>query len=224
MRIVLPILAVSVGSQPASAESFRIDEAASDVYVQIAPDPGTLLSGLSHEHVIVARRLEGEVRWNPERPEDCWVEVEVPVSGLEVDPEAKRKSLGFDKELSDDNRKKVDRNMRAKNQMWAERYPTVRFRAARCRAEGDETIRVDGALTIRGVSKNVSLPVKVSFDERGLRAQVDFRRVHADFGFSPYSNLLGALKNDDALRFHVDIRATRTSTQAETTPSPSDRE
>jgi len=212
MRTVLLLVAMGLGAPPDELRTYAIDAGASDVYVQIAPDRGTLLSGLSHEHVIVARALRGKVEWREDRPDACWVDIEVPVSGLEVDPEPKRRALGFDKPLSDGDRAKVEKNMRAKNQLWADEYALIRFRGTRCERKDASTIEVRGALTVRGVSADVVLPVRVDFEEDGLRARVDFTRVHADFGFEPYSNLLGALKNDDALRFHVDLRATRTST------------
>lgn len=189
------------------AARYRVVAETSDVYVHLKPDSSTLLSGLSHEHVIVAGDISGEVRWNPSTPADCWVDVQVPVSGLVVDPPKKREALGFDKELSDGDRKKVEKNMRAKNQLWADEYDTIRFRAAQCSPLEDDVIEVKGSLTVRGVSANVSLPVKVTFEEGGLRARVEFSKVHADFGFEPYSNMLGALKNDERIDFHVDIRA-----------------
>jgi polyisoprenoid-binding protein YceI len=213
MRSLLPILLVSVGAPDGGAANgaatYRVVPDASDVYVHLRPDSSTLLSGMSHEHAIVARRFSGEIRWNPASPEDCWVEVEVPIDGLEVDPPEKREALGFDKGLSEGDRKKVEKNMRAKDQLWAEKYDSIRFRAAGCSALEEGVIEIRGALTVRGVSANVELPVNVEFDDDGLRARVEFSKLHADFGFNPYSNLLGALKNDERIDFHVDVRADR---------------
>lgn len=213
MRSLLPILLMSAGAPSGDgaegATTYRVVPDASDVYVHLRPDSGTLLSGMSHEHVIVARRFSGEIRWNPSAPEDCWVDVEVPVDGLVVDPTEKREALGFDKDLSDGDRKKVEKNMRAKNQLWVEKFGAIRFRAAKCSGLEDGVIEIRGAITIRGVSANVTLPVKVDFEDEGLRARVEFAKVHADFGFSPYSNFLGALKNDERIDFHVDVRAER---------------
>ena len=202
------------------AATYRVVPEASDVYVHLRPESGTLLSGLSHEHAIVARRFSGEIRWTPASPADCWVDIEVPIDGLVVDPPEKREALGFDKGLSEGDRKKVEKNMRAKNQLWADKYGSIRFRAVECSALEDGVIEVRGALTVRGVSANVALPVQVEFDGDGLRARVEFSKVHADFGFSPYSNFLGALKNDERIDFHVDVRAKRVGTNA---LNPADR-
>ncbi len=188
------------------AGQFTVDPARSDVYVQLKPDEGTLLSGLSHEHVIVAERFDGEVRYGPE---GCRVDVRVPVSGLVVDPPAKRKALGFEKDLSEKDIKKIDRNMRAKDQLWTDRYGEIRYQAERCRELEPGVLEISGKLTLRGVTLALSLPVKVDATADGLRARVDFERTHGDFGFSPYKAFLGTLKNADSLKFHVDIHARR---------------
>lgn len=187
--------------------TFEVVAQESDVYVTLRPAK-TVLSGLSHEHVIVADRLEGTVQ-----VEDgtCRIDVSTQVLDLKVDPPEKRKALGFDKDLSEGDRKSVAKNMRAKNQLFADRFPSIRFVATDCKAVDEGRIFVHGTLTIRGMGAQVYLPMRVEEDDEGLRARVDFTQSHADFGFSPYSAALGALKNDDALRFHVDVRARRVS-------------
>jgi polyisoprenoid-binding protein YceI len=216
MRFVLPVLLMATGPlSGGSAADFSIDAASSDVYVQLRPADGPILNGLSHHHVIVARRIEGDIHWDPQAPDACRVRVDVPIAGLDVDPERKRAALGFEKSMSDGDRKKTAKNMKAKDQLWADRHPVIEFRSARCEADGEGIVRVDGKLSIRGVGKSLSLPVKIEPDAKGLRARVDFEQVHGDFGFEPYSALFGALKNEDSLRFHVDIRAVRTSTTSD---------
>jgi len=180
----------------------------SEVYVVVKKDRGTLLSGLSHDHVIVAEEFTGFVEWDPNQPSNCKVEITVPVRALVVDPDEKREALGFGKELDEGGKQKVRKNMLAKSQLFARSFPEIRFEAKRCAAQAGGGVAVTGALTIRGVSVEMSLPMQVEFQEDRLRAKVDFTRSH-EFGFDPYSNALGALKNDDPLRFHVDIVATR---------------
>lgn len=201
--------------EESTMERYEIDAEASDVYVHLRPAPGTLLSGLSHEHVIVARQISGRVEWDPNRPEACWVEVDVPVAGLDVDPPAKREEMAFDKDLSDGDRKKVDRNMRAKGQLWAEEHPSIRFRGTRCEVLEDGVLQLEGSLTIRGVSNSLSLPIRVDRDDDGLRARVEFDQTHRAYGFEPYSALLGSLKNDETISFHVDLRARRVKAPAD---------
>jgi len=203
-----PVMTSTQADADARAGRYLVSPKDSEVYVVVKKDRGTLLSGLSHDHVIVAEKFTGFIEWNPDEPSACQVEITVPVRSLVVDPDDKREALGFGKELDEGGKQKVRDNMLAKSQLFARSFPEIRFKASRCAAQAGGGVAMTGALTIRGVSVEMSLPMQVEFGEDQLRAQVEFTRSH-EFGFDPYSNALGALKNDDPLRFHVDIVARR---------------
>ncbi|MEM1023607.1 MAG: YceI family protein [Myxococcota bacterium] len=201
-------LAVMTSTQTSAAGRYLVSPKESEVYVVVKKDRSTLLAGLSHDHVIVAQSFAGFVEWDPGEPSACRVEIVVPVRSLVVDPDGKRESLGFEKELGESGKQKVRDNMLAKSQLFARSFPEIRFEAQQCTVAAEGKIALEGALTIRGVRVKMNLPMKVDFDQDRLRARVDFTRGH-EFGFDPYSNALGALKNDEPLRFHVDIVAIR---------------
>ncbi len=62
-----------------------------------------------------------------------------------------------------------------------------------------------GKLTMRGTSKTVTANMTVNADGSKLSAKGSFTASHADFGFSPFSAILGTLKNDEALSFSIDV-------------------
>ena len=167
------------------AGTYRVEASQSDLYVVVRKARGRLLSGLSHDHVIVAESFSGEVRWAHESPDACSVRIEVPVESLVVDPEAKRRELEFERSLDEGDKKAIRKNMLAKGQLWAERHSAVTFEGTDCAAREGGVVVVRGALTIRGVSLDLSLPLEVTFEDESLRARTDFRRVHRDFGFEP---------------------------------------
>jgi polyisoprenoid-binding protein YceI len=204
--VIGAFLTVMLTQTSVGPTTYRMVPEQSDVYVQLRPAK-TLLSGLSHRHVIVARTFDGTVTYGP--PEDCRISVTVPVSELEVDPEEKRAELGFDKKLSEGDKRDIRRNMLKPDQLWGDRHPMIRFESDSCTDYGEGRVLVRGKMTIRGVGKQLDLPLRVRFDDQGLWAEVAFTQVHEDFGFEPYSAALGALKNDRPIRFNVRIRAER---------------
>lgn len=188
----------------AQAASLSVDGEASRAWVTVDP-ADTVLSGLSHRHVVVADRLEGNVRFD-EDAGTCSVQVQTSVTDLRVDPTEKRKELGFEKKLSDADRKSVRKNMLAQGQLWAQRFPRIRFSADSCEWLGEGRVFVKGRLKIRGVSTRLYLPVRLEPVEEGIRVRTEFIKRHEDFGFEPYKAALGALKNGEVLSFEVDIR------------------
>ncbi len=88
--------------------------------------------------------------------------------------------------ISTDNDKR-DGHLRSADFFDAEKYPEITFQSKKVEKEGDE-IRVSGALTIRGVSKDVTFPVTIAGpikDPRGnsrLGVEASLKINRMDFG------------------------------------------
>ena len=133
------------------------------------------------------------------------MEISLPVAKLDPDAPAMRKAVGYDTELSDSQRATVKKNLLAKDQLDGDRYPDITFRSTSCSATTG-SVKVTGSLSMHGVSKTVSTTMKVSLDQ-GFAADGTFKAKGSDFGFEPYTAMLGALKNLDQMVFTVKLRA-----------------
>lgn len=209
---VLAGIAADVSTSTSSTrvgQTFALLDEPGALTVLIRPDG--FLGSLSHQHVIEARGYRGEVFYDPTHHKPCHVEVEVPVSGLVVDRPELRKEVGFEKGISEDQRKTVRENMLKPDQLFVDRHTSIRFRSTGCRPlEGRPGIYVlTGDLEIRGVAQTIQIGVKVRLTEGLLHASSDFTEVHENFGFKPYSGLLGTIKNDRRIQFRVRARARR---------------
>ncbi len=200
-----PVPAEAPAASKSAAAEYTLDPSRSALYVQVYKDADTLASSLSHDHVVSATGWRGTVRWDPAAPTACKVDITVPVTGLRADDEATRKRVGYDVMLDEGQRADVTTHMLDDGQLDAQKFPEIRFASTGCEAAGDG-VKVSGTLTVHGVSKPVASTMKITGDGQSLTASGTFSAKATDFGFEPYSALLGALKNKNEMKFTVDVR------------------
>jgi polyisoprenoid-binding protein YceI len=200
--VVLVVLAASA----ASSETFRVDPRRSHLAVRTHRDG--IGSGLAHDHVVEATDVTGQVEYDPGRPEASSITVEARSASLSVDDPAARRRLGVEGDLSESQRADVAKAMRGPDQLDVARHPTIRFTSTRAVPEGDGRLRVTGALTLRGVTREVNFPATVAVEGGALRGRATLTFLQSSFGYRPYSALLGAIRNKDEVSLHVDLVAT----------------
>lgn len=201
--------APAVETPATGPRSYTLNPATSLVYVQVFKDPDTLASGLSHDHVIKATGFSGTVTWDAADPSTCKVDVTVPVKGLVVDLPEMRKKVGYDSELSESQRADVTKNMLSKEQLDGNTYPNITFKGTKCAASGG-SVNVSGTINIRGKDKAITVPMKISTVDKSLSASGTFKVNATDFGFEPYTALLGQLKNKNEMSFTLDFKGAGT--------------
>ncbi len=176
--------------------------------MELRPDQG-FLSNLAHRHVIRAAGWGGTVSYDAGVPASCSVGIEVPVERLAVDEPELRERLAYGQPVSESDRASIRRSMLGPDQLDGARFPGIRFASVGCRQLPDRRIEVSGDLEIRGRKKRIAVPLAARLVDDRLRAEGSFTVTHADFGFSPYSALLGAIRNDEALRFTLNLVGSR---------------
>jgi polyisoprenoid-binding protein YceI len=199
-------------STPSGPRTYALDPAKSSLYVQVYKDPNTIGQGLSHDHVVAATGWSGSVVWDRAHTEGCAVRVTVPVQGLVNDALGLRKRVGYDTTLTEDQRAEVKQHMLAPGQLDAGAFPTITFLATGCSGpldtDGNGAVTVTGVFTLHGIAKTIAPKMTIHLDDHSFSARGSFTVNTTDFGFEPYTALLGALKNNNALKFTVDVSGT----------------
>lgn len=185
----------------AQAIHYPIDAAQTELIALTTPTG--LFAGASHPHVIVARRVQGEVVYDPAAPEASSVALRFPADSLENDDPAQRKRFGFATELSPADRQAVAANLRAEDQLDVKRYPTASFASRRVRRLDAERLEVSGTLTLRGVPVELTLPVRVTVKDGVLRGEGRVGVTHAMFGFKPFTAALGTVRNAEEIELEL---------------------
>jgi polyisoprenoid-binding protein YceI len=181
---------------------------ASHLYVQL------FAAGMGHSHVVRATSWTGTARFDPSKLEDCSVAVELQVEGLDPDRDEMRDLIVQDR-LSQSDRDTIREHLRGADQLNLAVYKTLSFTSKACTLSsqkgegGHPVVDVKGDMTVRGVIREVMLPLEVAVDEQKLAARGVLTTTHEDFGFKPYSALGGVVQNKPELYFVLDVRGQR---------------
>lgn len=172
----------------------------------VGPQSGRLLvktarTGLGakagHDLTIEVTRWRGNVVIDAADPASSSVTVEVDVDSFEV-----RQGTGGVKPLTDADRADIKNTLRGKI-LNSGRYPAITFGSSQVSGT-EESFRVDGDLTIVGVTQ----PVTIEGQLAGGRAHGSAVIVQSRWGIRPYSAFLGALKLRDEVEVQFDIDLT----------------
>ena len=202
---VSPLLALLVAlfAAPAAAEQLAVDPARSVLVLRIWKEG--IGSVFAHDHVVRATKLEGTVRWDPAQPDASAVEVVVDADGLVMDePTIRRRfDLPLIKEVD---RRSIQRTMRGPQQLDVAKHPTITFRSRRVDGVGDGKLRIAGAFTLHGVTREVTFAATIEQRGEYLHARGSFRFRQSDFGITPYS-FGNTVRNQDEVELQVELLA-----------------
>jgi polyisoprenoid-binding protein YceI len=190
---------------PASAATFRVDPSRSSLVVQIFRDG--LAAKLGHDHVVEATTFSGSVAYDPSAPALSSVAAQIHTATLKVDDAETRRKFGLEGQPTAADVAEIEKSMKAEGQLDASRFPVITFTSTTITAEAPDRYLVTGQLTIRGVTRDVRFPASAVMEGNIFRATATLTFMQSAFGYKPYSALLGAIKNKDAVMLHIHLVA-----------------
>ncbi|MEN0062577.1 MAG: YceI family protein [Myxococcota bacterium] len=202
-------LAVWTAVASAAPTTYSLKPADSALFVVVFNDQTTVASGLGHDHAISPRTFDGSVTWDPEDLSACKVQISFPVSELFPDLPGFRELAGLDPDgaVNDNQKEQIKKNFLKSSQLNGPKFPTIRYASTHCAPSKQAgRVNVTGQLTIRGTALTVTVPMKIQASGASFAAQGSFEALHSDFGFKPFTNLLGALRNEDRMKFVIDVK------------------
>ncbi len=195
------------GDEPAETVLYDFDSESSLLYVQVFKDSSALASAFAHNHVMRADNFYGEVVYNEDDPGACEISFSLPVNDLRVDESGMRALVGYGDTIGESDRDTIRGHMLESGQLNASAYPTINFDSYSCSGAGGKngTLTVQGGLTVRGRTADISIPVRFEISGGDFYAQASFEMQHSDFGMTPYTAFAGAVRNDQPLEFTFDL-------------------
>jgi polyisoprenoid-binding protein YceI len=94
-----------------------------------------------------------------------------------------------------------------------EKYPTITFRSTnvtgKLQRDGSFDAKIQGNITLHGVTRPITIPARVRLDGDDLRAQGEFTVERSDYNVKATSAFHGTVRVRDKLKFSFDIVARR---------------
>jgi polyisoprenoid-binding protein YceI len=158
-----------------------------------------MLSAFGYSPTIAIRDLAGEARFSSDSLESACLQVTV-----------KAASLGVTDDISDKDRREIEREMQD-NVLESARYPEIVYDCSRVSvnnpANGQSAITLNGSLTLHGVTRGLTIPARLAVTGDMLRAFGEFSLRQSDYSIKLVSAIGGGLKVKDEVKFSFDIVA-----------------
>ena len=158
-----------------------------------------LLAKMGHNPTIGIRDFSGEMRFNPDRLEAGSFHLVIKTASLSVQDDISTKDL-----------KEMERLM-SQEVLETAKFPEIVYDAPTISvtkmADALCSATLNGNLTLHGVTRSQSIPVRVALFGSMLRASGDFSLDQTDYNIKLVSVAGGALKLKDELKFSFEIVA-----------------
>lgn len=181
----------------AVAVRYRVDASRSQFTVQGVAEG--MLSMFGHNPVIAVCGFGGDARFNPDT-----LEAGSLLMLVQAD------SLAVINKVSDKDRREMERAMR-EEVLETARYPEIVFMStnisASRTAQDQYRARINGNLSLHGVTRDQRIDAQLTVDGNSLRARGEFPLRQTDYNIKPVSVAGGTLKMKDELKLSFDIIA-----------------
>ena len=184
--------AASLAGQEGIAGTYRLLSASR---LDVKTGKSGLFGFAGHEHLIRARAFHGEVEYDPARPEATVVRITLATDSLEVLTPPDTAEI-----------RKVTAAMR-RDVLHTDSFPEITLvsRSVTATEKGD---RLVADFTMHGRSREVIVPVAVTFRGDTLVATAAFTLKQTDFGIRPFrGGPGGTVRVADEVKFTIDARA-----------------
>jgi len=157
---------------------------------------GGLLWFKGKDHHLAARKFTGQVEITPQTI--------IPASLRLVVKAASLHETGA--EFTEPQKEIINRELR-EIVLHPDRYPDITFKSTNVTVEdsGRREVKIDGDLTLHGVTKRITIPAVVTLSGDTLRAVGEFSIDRDDFGVKATSAFHGLVRVRDKVKFEFDI-------------------
>ncbi len=184
-RLFAVLLLTVVTPLTSLAESFEIDAVHSSVVFRIKHLNVSYAYGRFND-------LSGSFDYDPAKPEDAKFEVSIKATSIDTNNEAR------------------DKHLRSAELFDVEKFPEITFKSEKVKKLADNQLEVTGSLTLRGVTKPIT--VKIDWTGRGTGLRGETRGgVEAVFTIKRSDHGMDALKEalGDDVRLFVSLEGVK---------------
>ena len=189
----------NINEEPLMAEvRYRLDANKSRFMVRAFA--GGVLWFKGHDHFIAVRDFDGEVRLTPQA-----------ISPASLVMTIRSNSLVETRDVFTEQQKQIINQELREIVLESDKYPTITFKSTNVTGKllrnGSFEGKIEGELTMHGVTRRIKIPATVSLTGSDLRAQGEFTVDRSDFNVKATSAFHGTVRVRNKLKFTFDIVA-----------------
>jgi polyisoprenoid-binding protein YceI len=177
---------------------YRIDASKSTFMVRAFS--GGLLWFKGHDHFIAVRDFTGEVKLTPQS-----------ISPASLQMTIKSDSLAETRDVFTEPQKQIINKEIKEIVLHTAQYPEITFKSTnvtgKLASAGQFEAKIEGDLTMHGVTRRIVIPAQVTLGANDLRAKGEFTVARSDFKVKATSAFHGTVRVRDKLKFTFDILA-----------------
>jgi polyisoprenoid-binding protein YceI len=151
-----------------------------------------------HDHLVAVREFTGEAQLNPDS---------IAASSLVIT--AKTVSMEETSSVFTEAQKKIINKELREIVLLPDQYPDIVFKSTnvsgKAAGANQYDLKINGDLTLHGVTRQITIPTKVTVMGNDLRAQGEFSINRSDFKVKATSAFHGLVRVRDKLKFEFDI-------------------
>jgi polyisoprenoid-binding protein YceI len=190
-----------IPAEAIAANSYRLDASQSKFIAHAIA--GGLFWFKGHDHLVAVREFAGEARLDPDS-----------LNASSLDITAKSESMVETSSVFTEPQKQIiDKELRD-IVLEPAKYPDIVFKSTNVTGQstgGNQyDLKIGGNLTLHGVTRPITIPVKVTVTGDELRAQGEFSIDRGDFKVKATSAFHGLVRVKDRVKFEFDIVGRRT--------------
>ena len=184
-----------------AANGYRLDASQSKFIAHAMA--GGLFWFKGHDHLVAVREFTGEARLDPDS---------IAASSLQITAQA-GSMVETSSVFTEPQKQIIDKELR-EIVLEPSKYPEIVFQSTNVTGQSAGTnqydLKVGGNLTLHGVTRPITIPVKVTVTGDELRAQGEFSIDRGDFKVKATSAFHGLVRVKDKVKFEFDIVGHRT--------------
>ena len=195
------LLLITAGTLAEEKPNYSVDATHSRVEINVYKEG--VFKAFGHDHVIAAKEVSGRVQFDAEKIEQSTVSLKIPTKSITV----------IDPGESEKDRHDVQATMEGEKVLDVAKFPEITFVSSGVSAvkkmPGGWELTLSGKLSLHGVGKPVSFPLRVHADVKELRGEGEVAILQTDYGITPVKVGGGSVKVKDRLKITFNIVAAK---------------
>src|SRR5437588_8472741 len=178
------------------AQRFRLDSSQGKFIAHAMA--GGLLWFKGHDHLVAVREFSGEAQLTPDQINPASLEITAKTGSM----------VETSSVFTDQQKQIIDKELR-EIVLQPDQYPDIVFRSTQVsgkKLSADQyDLNITGDLTLHGVTRQISIPTKITVTGSDLRAVGEFSIDRGDFKVKATSAFHGLVRVRDKIKFTFDI-------------------